>query len=899
MAPRQPICYDQYMEIRFHIPCETAFGETVVVSGPLFCLPLACTPYGVWQGAFSLPAGAPGTLSYRYERHGGEAGAIAPEGGAPRTIDLGEYPPWEVVVLMDRWRGGEDPDRPLYTAPFGEVVFRREERGRRETPVSRPKGAFALRIRAAVPRVPPGWRPALAGSVSALGEWDPRRALPLTPGPYPFWHADLDTAREPFAYKFILRGPGGETLWEEGEDRLYGPPSPLPAAASWGVVVTDRPFRHPGGPWRGAGLAVPLFSLRTNRGMGTGEFPDLIPLAEAAHRLGLRMIQLLPVHDTHDAYPYGILSAFALHPLYLGLGDLVEAGDPLEGEMARTAAALNDLPHLDYEAVMAAKGAFARRIYERRGERTLASEEFRAFFAAAEDWLRPYGAFCRLRDLFGTADHRLWEGYERPDRRTVRRLTDPGGPHWREVAYHYFVQFHLHRQLLAASRHARSLGVCLKGDIPVGVALDSVETWLHPEWFDEAYRIGAPPDDFSTDGQNWGFPAFAWEAMERDGLAFWHRRLRHLRQYFQAVRLDHVIGFARLWRIPADAVTARRGFFHPALPLGREELEREGVGDPEGLCRPRITREVLEGLFGAAWERIASSYLEEEGDGAYRFLPSCATQRETDLAAVKAGEDAGTREALLALHDEVILIARPDGEGDAYHPAIAMERTFAFRALPAPLRERLKAIRDDFYFRRQEPLWEEEARRRLEAVTAHTDLLVCGEDLGMVPSCIPPLLQRLGILGLRVQRMPADLGLPYADCASYPYLTVATPSTHDTAPLRSWWETEDRALIQHYYQNYLGGGGLAPRECPPWVCREIVRRHLESPSLWAVFLLQDLLALDETLRGPEAGAERINDPARPAGNWRWRLHLTLEGLLEAEGFLASVRDLVRAAGRLG
>ena len=145
------------------------------------------------------------------------------------------------------------------------------------------------------------------------------------------------------------------------------------------------------------------------------------------------------------------------------------------------------------------------------------------------------------------------------------------------ISIYYFIQFHLHLQLLEATNYARANGVVLKGDIPIGISRNSVEAWTEPHYFNLNGQAGAPPDDFSVNGQNWGFPTYNWEVMEQDDYSWWMKRFRKMSEYFDAYRIDHILGFFRIWEIPMHAVHGLLGQFVPSLPMSREEIESYGL----------------------------------------------------------------------------------------------------------------------------------------------------------------------------------------------------------------------------------------------------------------------------------------------------------------------------------
>jgi len=860
------------LKIVFSLPFRTTYGQSLLIVGatpelgqwdPARGLRMRYQANGFWKAEIDLPGEEGESFGYQYVLDDRNTGIRHSEGGRNRSFSPRDYRGIETVEQRDFWRHPVNSEAILDTAPFRKTVFRRRQSDQGHHCLHRTAQGASVRLRVPAARIAPGYSLYVTGNIPALGFWNPEKALPLHDCGYPDWQVDFHVCRTeiPFQYKYIIADPEKNSVtWESGDNRRLTDHDSSINKEYHAIVVSDHPFRSFAAPWKGAGLAIPVFSLRTARGLGVGEFLDLKPLADWAKKMGLQMIQILPVNDTsvrlnwHDAYPYATLSVFALHPLYLNLQTIEGLSKSMIHEIEAVAEQLNQKDVVDYEAVMSAKMGFIIRIFAEQARDFLASAAFQAFLEEHADWLKPYAAFCYLRDLHGAGDYRNWGEFSRITPAAIERLTGPDTPHNREIAFHYFIQYHLHQQLLEASQYARDCDIVLKGDIPIGVDKASVETWLHPEWFNMDKSAGAPPDDFAVEGQNWGFPTYQWEAMAADGYTWWKKRLGHLSRYFDAIRLDHIIGFFRIWEIPGDAVTALKGRFSPAIPLSRAEMEAAGIKDIDSLC---------------------DAYITDDRTDAHDTL----------------------LHGLFRLHDDVVLIPDKPGDREFFHPRIAMELTLAFGSLDDQTKAALMRFYEDYYFERQESSWAQGAREKLSALKSATDMLICGEDLGMVPRCVPKVMEDLGLLCLRIQRMPAEPWTIFADPAAYPYLSVASPSSHDMSTIRGWWEEADRAFVQLYYSRILGHQGVAPKTCEPWICRQIVALHLNSRSMWAVFPIQDILGMSAGLRRPDPREERINVPADAHNRWNFRLHRTLEELLLQPSFNAEVRVMVNASNR--
>lgn len=910
------------MKAHFSIHYVTRWGEKLRVVGSAPELgawdaskapDMACSPSGVWtlDVAFASEP-ADGALTYKYGVVREPGATVEWEAGPNRSCDWRTGPQ---IELSDAWRDPSDPEIPLATAPFAGVILRpppaAAPAARRATPGVDPGAIHRFRI--ATRRVPAGLRLCISGSDPALGAWDEAHALPMDGSRQPYWTADVTLANRNavLEYKYALYDPETRRIaaWEQGANRTLW----IGGTQRHRLVVrTDEQFRHPEGPWRGAGVAIPVFSLRTRNGLGVGEFLDIKLLVDWARKVGVRMIQLLPVNDTvatHtwvDSYPYAAISVFALHPLYLNLQAIgtLSAG-VTQAIIAEQRSILNRRGSVDYEAVMAVKSRFYKLIYDETSSRFLADPEFLAFFEANRSWLRPYAAYSYLRDLYGTPDYTRWEEYRTLTPEKLDRLTARDTPHFHDIGVHYFIQFHLHKQLLEAAQYARQNGVILKGDIPIGVYRHSIDTWVAPELFNMDRQAGAPPDDFSAAGQNWRFPTYNWEAMARDGYAWWQARLRKLSAYFDAFRIDHILGFFRIWEVPLDHVEGIMGQFNPALPFGVDELGARGMWfNRERLCEPYIRRHMLPSRFGEFTDEVAREYLDEPQPGCYRLKPAFRTQRQVEdhLASTPDApmwlrmRNEKIKRGLFDLISDVLLLEAPGTGGAAFNPRHSFHRTHAYSELDDHTKRVLDGLYIDYFYRRHETFWREQAMVKLPAIKNATNMLICGEDLGMVPDCVAGVMQELGILSLFIQRMPKDPKLTFHHPGHCPYLAVCTPSSHDMSTVRGWWE-EDRARTQSFYNQILGHRGPAPFFCEPWICREIIDQHLHSPAMWAVFPIQDMLSISEKLRRQDPREEQINVPSNPTHYWKYRLHINLEDLLAEDEFNAMLRGMVAKSGR--
>ena len=519
-------------------------------------------------------------------------------------------------------------------------------------------------------------------------------------------------------------------------------------------------FDRPG--FRGAGTAIPVFSLRTESDFGIGEFKDLRPLVDWAAATGQCIIQLLPVNDTtrkgewKDSYPYSPISSFALHPLYINLQAL---GIRETVAFKKEQAELNALAELDYPRVFQAKMKYIRKAFKTRGAKDMDTPGFKKFVQENEYWLEEYAQFCAKRDSL-------------------------------EPEYYRWMQWHLDKQFAAEVKYARSKGVSLKGDLPIGVSSDSAEAYLHPELFNLDSTAGAPPDYFSTDGQNWGFPTYNWEEMAKDDFAWWKSRLRKMSEYFDAFRIDHILGFFRIWEIPAGIRSGLAGHFNPALPYSPEEIYNMHLP--------------IDGLF----------HEDPRHPGMYQPLINPASQN-----------------------------------------------------LPQWQQERFGALYNDFFYHRHDEFWRRNAERKLPELLGATGMLACGEDLGMVPDCVPGVMDHERILSLRMRGMENE--------GPWKQLSVCATSSHDMETLRMQCNHDPE----------------------PWEVRNMLWEFLASPSMLAIFPLQDWVALDKRFRRADRNVERINYPADSDNHWKFRIHFNLQDLMQESELNVAVTGLLKDSSR--
>ena len=761
-------------------------------------------------------------------------------------------------------------------------------------------------IKVSAPRVEKNQNLAIVGNQACLGHWDPAKALLLSCDTFPEWHIDLD-ANEisyPLEYKFLVWDNDKQEVayWETDNNRLLNLPEQTQGET---VVVSGLYFRESLPTWRGTGSVIPVFSLRSEKSFGVGDLGDLRLFVDWAKATNQRIIQVLPMNDTtmthtwKDSYPYSAISVYALHPMYINLplmGTLKdeEKATYFEGKRIE----LNALDAVDYESVLKYKTEYCRMFFQQEGKAMLNTPEFKEFFEQNEEWLVPYAAYCCLRESYGTSDFTHWGGDAIYNDARVKQLSKKGTPSQEEIDFSYFMQFVLHTQFKEVSEYARKNKVILKGDLPIGVNRTSVDAWKEPQYFNMNGQAGAPPDDFSIIGQNWKFPTYNWEVMAQDNYLWWKKRFHKLSDYFDSFRIDHILGFFRIWEIPTEYIQGLCGYFNPALPLTRTEIEQYGLPFNEArFTTPHINQMFLPELFGDYTEEVVNSYLAQSSSHHFILKSFCDTQQKIEELFIGKDDEASLKikNGLFYIANEILFIEDPY-EKEKFHPRVSASMSYIYRELSTSDQYAFDQLYWDFFYHRHNDFWKKQAFKRLTPLVASTDMLVCGEDLGMIPQSVPEVMNKLQILSLEIERMPKTSFREFADLKNLPYYSVCSPSTHDMSPLRNWWK-EDREKTQRYYNTVLQQQGSAPEECTADIATQIIANNLGASSMLTIIPLQDWFAIDDSIKRKDIEAERINVPADPKHYWRYRMHIPLEKLLEAKEFNEKIVSLISLSGR--
>ena len=900
------------MILKFDCYCPTEWGQSlkVVGSAPELgnwdvdkALPLECCELNRWRTTVECAVEEP--VQYKYilvdVKSGTQSVEVRPSRKSAAILKRNG-----TCCCIDIWQNLETEYAAFLSSAFTKVLFKADKRF--VTKKTSLNAVQQIEISCCVPKLKPSQFVCLSGNCEQLGDW--RNHIPMSVENQAKWTIRFNMKVLPaeFEYKFIIKDIDNpeSVVWTDGPNHrfvnIYGD-SPISIKIDDGIIDVnhDKP--------RFAGVNVPVFSLRTENSFGVGDFSDLRKLVDWASKVGLKMIQILPINDTIstysflDSYPYNAISVFALNPLFIDVlkfGRQPGAKFMVEYEAARSL--LNSNPDVDYNQVISQKLVYCRAIFESNFDENINIVDFQKFIKENSDWLLPYAAFSLLRDINHTGDFHRWQKYSVYSAKAIAKFFQPSHLYYRNAMFWCYMQFALDKQLREATAYARKHGVILKGDIPIGISRCSVDAWSNPHLFHFDGQAGAPPDFFSENGQNWGFPTYNWEEMAKDGYAWWRQRLAKMNDYFDAYRIDHILGFFRIWEIPTSAIYGMLGHFRPALPLSEAELFRAGVVlDYDVACKPQVSAEYIDQLFGVQAEKVKQTYLEPQKNGLFSLKPEFATQRQIYEKVVghRAPEKLTKRtrtllDGLTTIASDVLLLK--DREQGCYHLRIDLQKTTAYKRLAESQRKVLDALYEDFFYHRHNRFWEHLAIQKLTALLQSSEMLVCGEDLGMIPDCVKPVMEQLGILSLEIQRMPKTF-TEFAHLESIPYTSICATSSHDTSTIRGWWE-ENHESTQRYFNNWLNQKGKAPVHANENICKQIIEQHLQSPALCVMMPIQDFFALEPDLRVKNVEQERINIPANPRNYWKYRMHVGIERLCGMKAFNSRIRAMLEESNRL-
>jgi 4-alpha-glucanotransferase len=893
------------MKISFYIRYSTVFGEELFILGnneflgdndASKSIPLVWYNEDFWRVTIDFPEDFDDIIHYKYILKD-KKGIEIFDGEENRFIDISTNRSKSYSVF-DTWNAAGNVWNVFFTRAFSKILL---------PPVTKikiPKAKKANHIfRVKAPLLNPGETICLCGSTRNLRSWNTNDVIILTPENN--WYTTyvyLEENEWPATYKYGIYNIIQERFigFENGENRVI---RKFEEEEKGITIFNDGFVNYQASLWRGAGVSIPVFSLRSEKSFGVGEFADIKLLIDWAKKTGLKLIQLLPINDTsahqdwRDSYPYAAISAFALHPIYINLQKV--AGTEFSSiikPLKKKQEHLNELKEFDYEKVMKLKLSVLKELFEAKKNDFKNDVTYFEFFELNRHWLVPYAAFSYLRDKYKTPDFSEWKSYKSYNEQTIQKLVSPSQKHYDIILFYYFIQYHLHLQMKEVADYAHNQKIVLKGDIPIGVYRFGCDAWVNPGLYNMDEQAGAPPDDFAVKGQNWGFPTYNWHEMSKDHYNWWRRRFDQMSNYFDSFRIDHILGFFRIWSIPMDAVQGIMGRFVPAIPVDISEFYQRNISfNHDRYCQPFITEDVLTTIFKQRKDEVKEKFLEEISNGNFKLKEFVNTQAKV-AQLFKKEEEQVIKNGLFDLISNVILFEEENSNRQRFHFRISIDKTSSFFLLDNYTKSVLWPLYIDYFYYRQNDFWKKEAMKKLPSLKRNTNMLVCGEDLGMVPACVPEVMRELGILGLEIERMPKTPGTEFFHPNDAPYLSVVTPSTHDMSTIRGWWE-ENRQQTQRFYNYMLGQYGEAPLHCEPWINKKVILQHLYSPAMWSIFQLSDLLGMDQKIRRNNALEERINLPSDPNHYWHYRMHFNLEILLEEKDFNEELKKYIKESGR--
>jgi len=897
------------MKIHFKIPYFTFWGQRLLISGNIpelgnndlsKALSLSYNSPEDWTAVIEINAVQDIRFSYKYVLYTEQTGQYDMEWGDDRQLQL-ETSKLDHYFCIDTWNSPANIENVFLSTPFQSVLLKNDSVEEVFVTVKKITHVFKVKM----PLLKNNEALCIIGNCEALGNWSTNNPVLMTHLADNSWivKLNLSKVKTEVHYKYGVYDIENKQFkhFESGNDRI----SPILNTKKTIVQQTDGFVRITDTSWKGAGVGLPVFSIRTNNSFGVGDFADIKLLVDWAAKVGLKLIQVLPLNDTTgthtdaDVLPYAAISAFALNPLFLNLPaiGILSDSNPLQQEFATKQAQLNSLDLVSFLEVINYKLLYARELYLIKKDTFLKNKDFKAFFKKNEFWLAPYAAYCVLRDRFGTSDYRKWEEFSQYDSKKINEFSSPNQPHFDEVALNYFIQYYLHIQLSEAAAYAHQNGVVLKGDIPIGVNRNSVDTWVSPELFHMNMQAGAPPDMFAIKGQNWELPTYNWETIERTGFDWWKKRFEQMSNYFDTFRIDHILGFFRIWQIPTNQVEGIMGHLNPSNPIHINEFAEKGLWfDYNRYCKPYITDAILFDFFGDEADWVKVNCFQIENGWNFRLKDNCQSQLAVQTMFTEGIISERVKWGLFDLISNVLFFEVEGSNGTQYYPRFGMESIRSYRDLDNYTKDRLRELYVDYFFKRQDSNWYHSGMKKLPALKRATNMLICGEDLGMMTACVTAVMKNLGILSLEVQRAPKSNKIEFFHPADAPYLSVVTPSTHDMSTIRGWWE-EDRGATQRFYNSQLGHWGEAPYFCDWWICRDILLQHLYSPAMWSIFQMQDLMSISDEIRRQNPHEERINVPSNSMSSWRYRMHITMEELLEKNDFNNELRNYITQSGR--
>lgn len=642
-----------------------------------------------------------------------------------------------------------------------------------------------------------------------------------------------------------------------------------------------------------SGVAVPVFSLHSKDSVGIGEFLDLVPFGDWAKKCGLNVIQILPVNDTgYESSPYSARSAFALNPAFIRL-QIIRGAEAFDSDIKALQKKYAGTSKVHYSDIAREKREILRKIFDANYtqlNRNVALSKW----IEANPWVKPYAVYAMLKEKNGEVSWRSWSEDRDP---TALRISALLRKSHKDALFQCWMQFEAEAQFKVASNKLTEMGIRIKGDIPILINEDSADVWCNRQYFSLDDRAGAPPDMYSYSGQNWGFPTYRWDVLEQENFKWWRDRLAQASKFYHAYRIDHVLGFFRIWAIPQNQRTGILGHFSPAIPVSLSALTSAGFKKEtiEYLQNPNMSKNQLRAFLGDATDACVSKYFELLPGTNDRYI--LKPEFNCESAVLDTAEEQWIKDGLLkVLWNRIFVPGTPEGE---YYPYWYWYNTQVLGTLPQEEQKKLGEILHANEAA-QDSLWYANGKKLLSVLANETDMVVCAEDLGAVPHCVPSVLGELSINSLRVERWARNWdapGQPYFEVSEYPRLSVATTSVHDSSTILGLWQ-EDGFDRNFFWKNHMHMASEAPQALTPDMVEAVMRNIYKANSLFVIPSMQDYLALSSSWTPKDPGDERVNTPGMVGPqNWSYKLPCSLEELEANTALSATIAKLTDERAR--
>ncbi len=662
---------------------------------------------------------------------------------------------------------------------------------------------------------------------------------------------------------------------------------------------------------RETGIVVPLSALYTKECPDVGDFLALKPFAEFCKKCNLTIIQLLPVNDTGtQSSPYSGLSAFALHPLYIRLEDLPEFQEIIAEdstfaeEYTKYKKDFTYSRRFDYDAVLCRKTELLRKVYtfiEKKNDSTIRTAM--EAFVKANEWIIPYAVYKNFKDDHLQASWKEWEKslqeYTIDDINTIWNTPELSS----KLYFFVWSQMRAAEQFKSAADYVKSLGITIKGDIPILMNEDSADAWAYKDYFNHTMRAGSPPDGENPMGQNWGFPTYKWDKIAKADYSWWKSRIKTASDYYSAFRIDHILGFFRIWAVNENDTTAYLGYTLPCHSFTAKKLNEIGFDNDriKWLSVPHIPTNIIEditwnhdeavNILSKVCDRIGNEELwnfnkKIKGD---KLIYQLHFSDDAD-------KDNRIKDALARKWRDRCLI---ETSKNHFVPVWKYYESTSWNTLNQDEKNKLQTLFTE-KDQAENKLWKKQALNALTPITKETNMIPCAEDLGVNLESMPEVLKKLSILSLKVLRWSrkwSENDQPYYSLKDFPSLSVCTTSVHDSPTLRQWWNNEKDSVRKYLemcsYEQTSDMEGVNPDDCfNPHIAYKMLVSAARTNSQWFINPLQDYLYMDEKFYSENPDDERINVPGTVNGfNWTWRIPAMIDELTANENLARNIKEI--------